>query len=167
MAASDSGSIWITPAGSGPTLASRGLVVSVLVVDGEGFRIAGYPFQDIALHDAGDNQLNICPGGSTADTNTDAFGEAEISHALAGGGSTVNGVQVYLGGAPVPTPPLAIRVNSPDLNGDRTVNVSDVGLFAGDFGSGVYRFRSDLVNDGTLNISDVGLFAAAVQETCP
>ena len=166
-AEADSGSIMITPAGNGPTLAARGLTVEVTVIDCVGTRVAGYPFQDIILSDVGNGDLNRCPGRTTADANTDALGRTTFSGALAGGGTTVAGLQVYLGGVPLLGPALAIRVNSPDLNGNRRVDVADVGLFAADFSSGVARFRSDLVEDGVLNVSDVGRFATHVREECP
>jgi hypothetical protein len=159
--------VLITPAGLGSNLAARGATVTVTVRDGNNDPIAGYAFQDIVLDGAISSDLNICPGGSTADGNTDASGVATFSNTIAGGGFTQNGLQVYLGGQPLNGAALNIDVNSPDINGDRTVTVSDVGAFAGDFGSGSFVFRSDFVPDGVLNISDVGRFATAVQEVCP
>lgn len=159
--------ILITPAGLGTNLGAASATVTVTVEDGNGDPIAGYPFQDMVLDDNQTNELNICPGGSTADGNTNASGVATFSGNIAGGGYTEAGLQVFLGGSPLTQAALDFKVNSPDINGDRTVNVSDVGAFAGDFGSGSYVFRSDFVADGVLNISDVGRFATAVQEVCP
>lgn len=166
FAESDSGSIMITPAGSGPTLAERGLTITVYVRDARDTPIVGYPFQDIFVEDDS-GELNTCPGGANADGNTDIDGVAEFTGALAGGGHSIDGLQVYLGGAPLDQAPLAIRVNSPDLTGDRTVNLSDIGTFVADYKAGVDRFRSDFVEDGELNIADVGVIASKVGEDCP
>ena len=159
--------VQITPAGLGSNLANSGATVTVTVVDATGTAIAGYPFQDMTLNDIGNGDLNICPGGSTADANTNASGQATFTGNIAGGGQTQAGLQVYLGGSPLNGAALSIDVNSSDINGDRTVNISDVGLFATDFASGGFAFRSDFVADGVLNISDVGNFATHVTEVCP
>jgi hypothetical protein len=165
--------IQITPAALGSNLGAVGATVTVTVRDGNGDVIVGYPFQDMSLDCDIDVQLNFCPGGSTADGNTDINGQSTFSGNLAGGGWSTAGLRVLLGGTPVTNGGgiaaglLDIDVNSADLNGDRTVNIADVGNFAADFGAGVYSFRSDLVADGVLNIADVGNFATHVQEVCP
>jgi hypothetical protein len=163
--------IQITPAALGSNLGAVGATVTVTVRDGNGDVIVGYPFQDMSLDDDGNGDLNFCPGGSTADANTDINGQSTFSGNLAGGGFSQAGLRVLLGGTPVTGGPtlglIDIDVNSADLNGDRTVNIADVGQFAFDFGAGVYSFRSDLVADGVLNIADVGNFATHVQEVCP
>ena len=74
---------------------------------------------------------------------------------------------VYIAGIPVNTPPLDIRVNSPDINGDLVVNLVDVAAFAEGFMGGVYAFRSDYNFDGVLNLIDLGAFASHLGETCP
>lgn len=159
--------VQITPAGLGTNLGSAGATVSVTVRDANGTAIAGYPFQDMTLNDIGNGDLNICPGGSTADANTNASGESSFSGNISGGGFTQAGLQVYLGGSPLNGAALNIDVNSADINGDRAVNISDVGEFAADFISGVLVFRSNFVADSQLSISDVGEFATHLGETCP
>jgi len=161
--------VLITPAGLGDDLGAAGATVTVTVLDTNGDAIAGYPFQDVVLDDSGDSSLNICPGGSTADGNTDAFGVTTISNPVAGGGSTQNGLRVYLAGDAITgvlNPALDIQVNSPDIAADRVVNLTDIGAFATDF-SGAYAFRSDFVFDGVINLSDIGRFATSVGEVCP
>lgn len=55
-----------------------------------------------------------------------------------------------------------------DLNGDGSVNLPDVGLFASDYFSSVYVARSDFNNDGALGLADVHLLATALGTTgCP
>lgn len=165
-ASSNSGTILITPAGLGTSLALKNVIVSVTVIDANLAPIAGYPFQDVVLDDAGTNDISLCPGGSVADANTNALGQTTMSGNISGGGWTQSGMQVYLGGIPLNGLNLDIDVNSPDMNKDRIVNVADVGEFAIDF-SGAYAFRSDFIADGTLNIADVGEFAIHNSETCP
>ena len=114
----------------------------------------------------GNGDLNVCPGGSVADANTDNEGRTTISGALSAGGWTDDGLRVYVSGTPVGQN-LPIEVTSPDINADRQVNLSDVGLFATDFASGGYAFRSDFNFDQILNISDVGIFARHVGDQCP
>lgn len=139
------------------------------VLDGNGDAIAGYPFQDVTLDDDNNSELFICPGGATADANTDASGVTTFSGQLAGGGSTEAGVRVYLGGNAVTSVGslLSIDVNSPDLVLDGIVNLSDIGQFTAAFGTPAIDFRIDLVNDNLENLSDIGRFAQALGETCP
>lgn len=164
------GDLRVTPAGTGPTLAEVGATVE-LVLRGpcEDDVIAGYPFQDAILDDDLTNELNVCPGGSTADGNSDGQGRMTFSRALAAGGSTQT-LRVFLAGQPI-AQALPIRVVSPDVNADRVVNVSDVGTFAGDFSAaattGTVAFRSDLNFDGVINISDIGIMAQHIGEVCP
>ena len=50
-------------------------------------------------------------------------------------------------------------VNSPDINGDCTVNLSDIALFAQAF-TGAYSRCADFNMDGVLNLTDVSVIAA-------
>lgn len=158
--------ILITPAGLGDILGGvPGGTVTVTVRDADGNPIAGYPFQDMTLDDIGNGDLNICPGGSVADANTNASGVSTFTGAIAGGGFSQAGVQVYLGGNPLAGAALPFEVNSPDITGDRVVNVQDLGQFSTDFGSNT--FKSDFSGDGVVNLSDVGIFSVAFLEVCP
>ena len=62
---------------------------------------------------------------------------------------------------------LPLLVNSPDLNGDLTVNLQDVALFAEDFFSAPYELRSDLHFDRVINLSDLSVMTGKVGKTCP
>lgn len=161
------GDVLITPAGNGPSLADAGATITVTIADNCGGPIAGYPFQDIWWNDPGTGELSFCLGGSIADGNTNATGTTTISGSARGGGFTQQGALVYVSGMPMLDYPLAFEVNSPDLNGDLTVNLADVGEFATDFHNAQYDFRSDLARDGAENLADVGVLAAHVGETCP
>lgn len=167
--AAGSGTILLVPDASGDNLGARGLTVSVIVRDVGNNVIAGFPFQDITLGSAIAGELAICQGGATADANTDANGETTFSGNLAGGGNTEGGLSVFLnevevtGGAAI-----AINANSPDINGDLTVDVVDVGFFAQGFGGDPgLAFAVDLIADGNINIADVGQFAVGLGRVCP
>lgn len=167
-AESDPGCILVTPTGQGPSLADRGVVVTVHVRDNLGNPIAGYPFMDIVLGDnAGFSEISICNNGSVADANTDVAGMTTISGQIAAGGWTQNGMQVYLAGNALIGPPLPIDANSPDLTGDLRVDIVDVGQFAIDFLDPAYQFRTDLDCNGREDLGDVGLLAAHNGELCP
>jgi hypothetical protein len=56
-----------------------------------------------------------------------------------------------------------LKVNSPDLDGDLLVNLSDLTLFARDF-FGPYNYRSDLQWNGHIDLGDLSYFAVAMQE---
>jgi hypothetical protein len=176
-ATSASGKIEIAPDRSGPTLAERGLTVTVVILDSFGSPIPGYPFQDIFLFDAmAGAELSLCQGGAYASGNTDATGTTTIDGAIAGGGWTENGLQVYLSGLPldpIVSPPLQILVASADLNADLAVDVLDLttvpGGFANLFLNASYDFQIDLNLDDAENILDVVRFAELFlsQTTCP
>ena len=167
------GAVTITPAGNGQSLADRGTPVTVTIRDANGLAIAAYPAQDIWLDDAGSGDINLCQGGSLADDDTDVNGVTTISGLIAGGGYTQAGMSVYVSGVALTVAVddetgstiLNIDVNSPDLNGDREVSLSDISLFTSDLT--VPQFRSDFNHDGTVNLSDLSLFATWIGETCP
>jgi hypothetical protein len=159
------GSVLITPAGTGVSLADAGCTVNVVVKDGNGDFISGYPFQDIWLDDAGSNDIALCQGGSTADANTNSVGETTIGGLIAGGGWTTSGMQVYLAGVALTGPNLAINVVSPDITGNLIVDLADVGPFAADVQAGS-GFRSDFNFDTFVNLGDVGTFVRHLGDRC-
>lgn len=163
--AAGTGTLLITPAGNGNTLGAIGAVVTVTVVDNTGTPIAGYPFQDIYLDDAGTAEIALCQGGSVADFNTNAAGVTTISGGISGGGFTQSGLQVYLAGVAIGAA-LGINANSPDINGDLVVNLADIGSFAADF-TGSYAFRSDFDANGSINLGDLGVLASNNNQSCP
>ncbi|MFH1843522.1 MAG: hypothetical protein ABIF77_09990 [bacterium] len=61
---------------------------------------------------------------------------------------------------------LNISFNSPDINGDLSVDLSDVILFSNDF-FGAYNYRSDFFWDGNLNLADIVWLAQAFGARCP
>jgi hypothetical protein len=171
------GSVMINPDGSGESLSSKGLTIDIALRDGNNLPIANFPFQDFWLSDNGvvvvDNGatsplINLCQGGSVADADTDAAGLTTMSGVISGGGWTLGGTSVYVSGTAIAGgdgPDLGIDINSPDNNGDRLVDLIDIGNFASDLLS--YRYRSDLVFSGVIDLSDVGRFAANIGKVCP
>jgi hypothetical protein len=61
---------------------------------------------------------------------------------------------------------VSLGYNSPDLNGDLVVNLTDLALFAGDF-FGPYVLRSDLYRDSQINLQDLAVFAQGFSASCP
>ena len=80
-------------------------------------------------------------------------------------------MSVYISGIAVGQTPggfdsvLDLQVNSPDINGDITVDLQDIAIFAGDLTG--YSFRSDFNLDDTLDLSDISLFTGWLGSTCP
>lgn len=167
-ASSASGTLLITPAGAGEVLGDKGLTISVNVKDANGDDIVGYPFQDVWVDSAAPADIALCQGGSVADGNTNATGDTTISGAIAGGGWTQGGLQVYLAGVALAGNALTINVNSPDITRDLVVDLGDIGDFADDFiNVNPNEFRSDFVFDNVLDLADIGEFAIHNGESCP
>jgi hypothetical protein len=167
IATSSPGCILITPQGDGPTLASRGLTISVVLLDSDLLPIADYPAVDIWFQGDGTNDLVMCYQGSIADQNTNAEGETTFTGAFAGGGWTQSGTRVYVAGMPIGAAPLPIDVASTDYNGDLSVDIADLGNFAADYTNGVYDFRADFTCDGVENLADIAAFASRNGTRCP
>mgnify|MGYP001813554497 FL=1 len=129
--------------------------------------MAGYPAEDMWLESTVGN-LVFCPGGSIADGPTDGEGSTWWSGALSGGGWDSGSMIIRLATGDTPgLQLLPLLVNSPDLNGDLTVNLQDVALFAEDFFSAPYELRSDLHFDRVINLSDLSVMTGKVGKTCP
>lgn len=138
---------------------------------GSGQTVAHFPYEDMWLESDG-GLLGFCPGGSCADAHTDVNGVTTWSTALnLGGRSNPDlGGQIYIlinGAVPEGEGLVAdLRMNSPDINGDLEVNLSDIPPFAEDF-YGPYAYRSDFVWDGVVNLSDLAELAKAMATACP
>jgi hypothetical protein len=142
--------------------------ITVYVLDMVGNPIQYYPLEDIWLDGAG-GEFVFCPGGTVADYATDENGVTTISGPFAAGGSVHpadHGMVVLLNGSALYQPPFALGGNSPDINGDLVVNLSDAVMFAQDYGV-VYRYRNDFNWDGIVNLSDVVFLVQGLGATCP
>jgi hypothetical protein len=165
-------SLLICPLGDGDLLTSARLygggttdaTVTLTLLDGNTDPIPGYLATDLWL-DA--NGIVLCTDGSDADADTDVNGITTWTGALAAGGCSDDGsTNVWVNGSSLLQAPLSILMNSPDMNGDLIVNLTDVVLFAG-FYNGAYAYCADFYWDGILNLSDIVLLAQHIGHTCP
>ena len=85
---------------------------------------------------------------------------------LQAGGASLADTRVLINGNALANT-LPVSYNSPDLNGDGGVNLTDVQIFAGDFFAVGYAFRADLFFDNIVNLSDLVPLAASIGATCP
>lgn len=181
-------SVFMRPDGGGAALDEARLAgggatdatVHVQLVDPNWVPVQYFPGEDIWLQFAvepgtarGCANSPSFPGGSfRADHATDADGWTEWLLPLRGGGWSAGPVTVYLNGMPAQDPdqyvhpPLDLRTNSPDLNGDLVVNLSDIVYFTQDL-TGAYQYRSDYDWDGVVNLTDVVYFAQGIGVECP
>ena len=166
--------LMVVPDGSGPDFTEAQSAysgtfdasISLLFLDGLGIPVSGFPAEDMWLV-SDDSGMVSCPGGTIADGPTNATGQATFSRAMKAGGWSNGLTLLVVNGAEVYTQPgVALHINSPDINGDLLVNLSDVQLFAGDF-YGSYHFRSDLAFDNVINLSDIVPLSRALGATCP
>ena len=116
-------------------------------------------------------ELAICPGGSVADGNTDALGQTTLSQ-VGSGDWTEAGLQVYVAGVALSSPPLPLSINSPDVNGDQQVDISDVSILAADWDTALTSaqppsFRSDLYPDQRFDLLDAMLSIPHLGHVCP
>jgi hypothetical protein len=165
--------LMVLPDGSGAALTNAAIVGSTvdasitLYLKDWIYPVVDYPREDMWLESA-DGGLAMCAGGTIADANTNANGEAFWDQPLRAGGASEALTFVMVGGLTLQSSTgLAISFNSPDINGDGTVNLTDVPLFAGDFYGGPYAFRSDFHFDGGVNLSDLVHMAQGLGSSCP
>jgi hypothetical protein len=169
-------SCMICPAGDGmplescmqnPGITDVDATIELWVLDINDDPIYLYPASDLWLvSDPPAPVIVLCPGGSIADQDTDIDGYTTFSNALFAG-CEGHGAVIVINGQSLNSPPLGnYNFNSPDINCDGTVNLTDVVLFTQDY-YGAYNYRSDYYWDGTLNLSDIVLLAQHMQHTCP
>jgi hypothetical protein len=164
------GEATLTPGGLAQSLATYGVSVTITVRDGNGLPIPAFPAQDIWLDDKGDASINLCQSGSTADAATDGDGHTTLSGVMAGGGWTQSGCAVYVSGVAITGGDgnnLPIALNSPDINGDRVVELADISLFQADTLPPSNAFRSDYTHDGVVDLGDISLFSSWIDDVCP
>ncbi len=179
-------SIFILPDGSGPALTeamayggqTMDATISLRLIDCFHDPIATFPWEDIWIETEVETSIScpsLSPGVFHPDGPTNASGEGTFSLPLSGGGWTEGPIWVYVLGnralyaidcsSDTEHPPLSLRFNSADINGDGTVDLADVSLFAGDY-FGEYQYRSDFFWDGVLNLSDLAPMASGFGITC-
>lgn len=143
--------------------------ITLNVLDAGCMPIANFPAYDMWLEKsvvANTGNFNSCIGGTIADANTNALGVTHWTNPLRAGGWSTSRTLVVINGSPLTSNAgLVLRHNSADINGDRVVNLTDIPLFAADFGT--TALRSDLKFDGVVNISDIPVMAAGIGADCP
>ena len=139
--------------------------ISLWVLDVNGDPIYLYPASDITL--ASDTKaIVICPGGSSADADTDIDGMTTFSNALFAG-MEGHDVVILINGQTLNSSPVpGYNFNSPDISGNLIVNLEDVIIFTQDY-YGTYNYQSDFYWDGIHNLSDIVLLAQHMQHACP
>ena len=165
-------SVYSLPSGAGDPLSNVYVnggskvdaTVTLTLVDSTPTPIFNYPFEDMWI-ESNTPAIVICPGGSTADANTDANGQTTFSGALFAG-KFGDGLVVVINGDALSQAPLNFKFNSPDINGDLVVNLTDVVLFAGVY-YGVYEYLADFYWDDVINLSDIVLLAQGQGSACP
>jgi len=155
------------PQGDGQTLASKGLTISIQVLDPTTLQpVAGIPANQIWLVGAHDG-LTLCGGSAAthADAATDANGRTTFSGALAVGGCD-DGLYVVVQGLILANPNgcdqlivVPIAVHSVDINGNGTVNGPDFAQFGVWYQNGVYDACADFNGDGQDSGPDFSMFA--------
>jgi hypothetical protein len=138
--------------------------ITLTLVDSTPTPIFNYPFEDMWL-ESDTPAFVFCPGGTTADANTDANGQTTFSGALFAG-SWGAGAVIVINGDALTQAPLDFLFNSPDMDGSLVVNLTDVVLFAGVY-YGAYEYAADFYWDGVINLSDIVLLAQGQGATCP
>lgn len=157
---------------TGPAGSPVDATITLILRDGVGNQttMANYPNEDLWLEFGGGVHLPTCAApvrGLIADHNTDSEGTTHWTLPPMAGGFNEGPVFVFINGSALQgTPGLPVRFNSPDINGDLRVDLSDVSLLAGDIFGG-YQFRSDLNADGVINLSDIAVFAGYLGVSCP
>jgi len=167
--------------------------ITVTLLDAAGTPIPLFPAVDLRLRTNLGGivwcPIVITPRGALpgyeciADAPTNAAGRTTFSLSYFGGGQTspalgeICEVYAVVGTAIIPIrgtdpmggPPnsqLDIQFNSPDIDANGIVNLTDLVAFATDF-YGVYSYRSDYFWDGIINLSDIVHMARAFGATCP
>jgi hypothetical protein len=170
-AGSDGATVYIVPGGTGADFTDARLTggvpvdatLTLTVVNSEGNPIAGYPAADMWLVTTAGG-LVTCGLANPGDA-TDANGQTSWVNTLAGGGNSLaEEAQAVIAGDPVPNTAM-VHFVSADLNGDLTVNLSDISVFTQALG--VYNAVADFNNDQTVNLSDISLMAQGIGSVCP
>jgi hypothetical protein len=166
-------SVLICPFGDGGRLdAAQGCdgttvnaTITLTVLDINFDPVVGYPPEDLWIVA---NTICLCPDGSIADGPTDGAGQTTFTGALeAGGCSNDNSTNIFINPHGVLSQPgLPIWFNSPDMDCNLVVNLSDVVVFASIFFGG-YDYCADFYCDGVINLSDVVVFTPHVGHSCP
>jgi hypothetical protein len=142
--------------------------IQIQLIDRNGIPIPGIPPTDIWFQPvSGLEILTIKAGTWCTDFPTDLTGRTITTLQLSAGGCVQLGLQCVvldpIGIAVILQNPIVqpISFNSPDLNGDLIVNLTDLALFGASYGNpGAYTWCCDYNDDGVVDLSDLAFFGA-------
>ena len=179
-------SMFLVPNGSGTQLAgcfafgggTANVHILVTLIDVAGIQVPNVPATDVRIEEM-QTPLSWCANSwyppplhapNLADGPSNAVGQTRFSLSYHGGGWVQGSTFVWVLEAtgawmPIPTP-LNLSFNSPDMNGDLVVNLTDIGLFAVSF-FGPYQYQADFNYDGTINLTDLAMLAPTIGAACP
>lgn len=138
--------------------------ITLIIRDGGGVPVVNFPHEDCWL-ESNDYGMVPCVGGTVADQATDVNGMTFWANPLFAGGHSQEVTFVLINGDRV-LDSLNLVYNSPDINGDLVVNLSDVATFSGAYFSD-YEFYGDYNGDGVINLTDVAIFTQHIGASCP
>lgn len=134
-----------------PVCPSGDLPMRVIIRDTGGNPCPGEPITMV---------INGCSCGPTTYTSlTNASGVATFSPSM-GGFCSMPLLAIFLGGSGLVLG-SANLVNSPDMNGDCSVNLTDIGMFAQAYATGLVA-PIDFNLDGIVNLADIVLMAGHI-----
>lgn len=163
--------VFARPDGAGPPLtqafAAGGTpvdaTITLTIVDPLGDPIGGLPAEEFWLVSAAGGMMPcdlVHPDGPT-----DVNGQVTWSLPPAVGGHSVGDhLRVVVAGAMLQTE-IPLTVKTPDLSGDRFVNLTDIAVFVPAIGTGAEA--CDFNNDGDVDLADVARFVPAIGAGCP
>lgn len=162
----------VCPAGDGDPLAAmrRGGetvdgTITVVLLDMFDQPIVNFPGEDIWLETPG---MDACISSSAADGPSDAAGVTTISSSPGFLGVQSGRLEVVVIGTVLDDADGHLfRLASVDLDGNGSVDFSDLILFANAYFSGGYEPAADFYFDGRLDLSDVIVFADHMGHQCP
>lgn len=171
-AATEQVSVYSCPLGDGlpingcmayPGVTDVDATITATLRDINGDPVFLYPASDVWL-ESDTKGFAYCAGGTNADGDSDINGETTFSNTLFAGFSGAGAVVVVNG--EVINAPLDMLFNSPDIDGNLVVNLTDVILFAQAY-YGTYDYAADFYWDGNLNLSDIVILAVHNTHDCP
>ena len=165
----------VVPDGTGPSFEEARLIngqtvnrkITLWALDGGGFPIPNMPYAAWSLRWQ-DGGVAACENGLAATFNTRANGSTDWIAPPHAGGHSQSLVRVYWQASQplLSNTGMLLSVNSPDINGDISVDIADVADFAADY-FGAYAFRSDLAFDGAVNLTDISVLLSKMGRSCP
>lgn len=143
--------------------------IQIQLIDFNGLPVPGIPPTDIWFQPAiAAEVLSLKPGTWYTDFPTDLTGSTTTTIQLSAGGCVLSGLQCVvldptIGPVILQNPPVVpyptVMFNSPDINGDLVVNLSDLAIFGAAYGGpGTYNQCCDYNDDGMINLTDLAFF---------